>query len=360
MIIERFDPLKKEIFQILDKEGNCKEEFKPPFNNDELKEIFKLMIFVRLSDQKALSLQRQGRMGTYAPVMGQEASQIGSVKALKPEDWLVPSYRESGAMLARGIPLTCIYLYWMGHEIGHKWDKKFKTLPMAVPVGTQSLHGVGLAWAAKLRKEKLASLVFFGDGATSTGDVHEAMNFAGVLRVPVVFFCQNNQYAISVPRRMQCAAETLAQKAYAYGYNGLQVDGNDLFAVYLAVYEALEKARKGGGPTFIESVTYRLGPHTTSDDPTRYRKENELEMWKPLDPVVRFRFYLEKNGLWTSEWEEKITEESRAEIEEMVTEAENTPPPKPEEIFEYTWSQLTPELREQREDLLAALKERRE
>lgn len=360
MLIDQYDPLKKEILKVLDKDGNCREEFKPSLSNDELKDIFRIMIFVRLVDQKALSMQRQGRMGTYAPVLGQEASQIGSAKALKEGDWLVPSYRETAALIARGIPLRNVFLFWMGHEMGNNWDVKFRALPMSVPVGTQALHAVGLAWAAKLRKKREASLVYFGDGATSTGDVHEAMNFAGVFHVPVVFFCQNNQYAISVPRRMQCAAVTLAQKAYGYGYHGLQVDGNDFFAVFLAVNEALEKARSGGGPTFIESITYRLGPHTTSDDPSRYREEKELEMWKPLDPLVRFRFYLKKTGLWTTEWEDKITEECRTEIEQEVTEAENTPPPKPEEIFEYSLAHLTADLEEQREDLLSAVKEKGE
>lgn len=358
MIIDQYDPFKKQILSVLDKDGNFKQEFKSPFNDSELKDLFRLMIFTRLADQKALAMQRQGRMGTYAPVMGQEASQIGSAKALQQEDWLIPSYRETGALITRGIPLHHIYLYWIGNEMASRWEKKFNALPMSVPVGSQSLHAVGIAWACKLRQKKAAALVYFGDGATSTGDVHEAMNFAGVFHLPVVFFCQNNQYAISVPRRSQSAAETLAQKASAYGYHGLQVDGNDLFAVHLAVSEALEKARNGGGPTFVESLTYRLGPHTTSDDPTRYREEKELELWKPLDPLIRVRCYLEKKGLWTSAWEEKVTEESRNEIEQEVSEAENAPPPKPEEIFEYTFSGLTPDLTEQRDDLLSALKER--
>jgi len=227
-------------------------------------------------------------MGTYAPLWGQEACQI-AVAALGPEDWLVPAYRELGAMWLRGVPLPTIYRYWIGDERGSVWDEELRVLPVAIPVGSQALHAVGLAWAMKLRWEPAVVLVYFGDGATSEGEVLEAFNFAGVFQTPTVFFCSNNQFAISVPRKGQTAARTIAQKAVGFGFPGIQIYGNDLLAVYGAVREAAERARAGQGPTLIEALTYRLGPHTTADDPTRYRDDAEVQQMKPFDPLLRVR-----------------------------------------------------------------------
>jgi pyruvate dehydrogenase E1 component alpha subunit len=228
-------------------------------------------------------------------------------------------------------------------------------MPVSVPVGTQTLHAVGLAWAGKLKGEKIVSIVYFGDGATSKGDFHEAMNFAGVFKTPTIFFCQNNQYAISVPRSLQTASKTIAQKAIAYGFDGIQVDGNDLFAVFAATKEAVEKARSGGGPTLIEGVTFRFGPHTTADDPTKYRTEKEIEPWKPLDPLVRLRLYLKEKGLWNEGVEQRLTEEAQKDIDQAVKDAEAVPVPEVEDIFKYVFAEMTPQLREQMEYLKSTL-----
>lgn len=300
-------------------------------------------------------LQRQGRFGTYAPIWGQEACQVGSAYALQKGDWVVPAFREIGATLMMGISLKSFYLYWMGNEMGSRAPEGMNVMPVSVPVGTQTLHAVGVAWAAKLRGEKVVALVFFGDGATSKGDFHEAMNFAGVFKTPTVFFCQNNQFAISVPRSLQTASKTIAQKAIAYGCDGIQVDGNDLFAVYLATKEAVEKARSGGGPTLIEGVTYRFGPHTTADDPTKYRTEAEIEPWKPLDPFVRLRFYLGEKGMWDEEIENRLTAEAQKEIDQAVKDAEAVPSPQVEEIFQYVFAEMPHPLKEQLEYLKSTL-----
>jgi pyruvate dehydrogenase E1 component alpha subunit len=212
-----------------------------------------------------------------------------------------------------------------------------------------------LAWAGKLKGEKIVSIVYFGDGATSKGDFHEAMNFAGVFKTPTIFFCQNNQYAISVPRSLQTASKTIAQKAIAYGFDGIQVDGNDLFAVFAATKEAVEKARSGGGPTLIEGVTFRFGPHTTADDPTKYRTEKEIEPWKPLDPLVRLRLYLKEKGLWNEGVEQRLTEEAQKDIDQAVKDAEAVPVPEVEDIFKYVFAEMTPQLREQMEYLKSTL-----
>jgi pyruvate dehydrogenase E1 component alpha subunit len=209
-----------------------------------------------------------------------------------------------------------------------------------------------------LQGDKICTVAYFGDGGTSEGDFHEAMNFAGVFQAPIIFFCQNNQYAISVPRKIQTAAKTLAQKAIAYGFDGIQVDGNDLFAVYAATREARDKAISGGGPTMIEAVTYRFGPHTTADDPTKYRDDAELEEWKPLDPLLRLQRYLQGKGLWSEDWEAQIKGEAEKSIDQAVQEAESVAAPKPEEIFQYAFAEMTPNLQEQMEGFLASLGEK--
>jgi len=243
----------------------------------------------------------------------------------------------------------------MGNEMGSQEPEGINVMPVSVPVGTQTLHAVGLAWAGKLKGEKIVSIVYFGDGATSKGDFHEAMNFAGVFKTPTIFFCQNNQYAISVPRSLQTASKTIAQKAIAYGFDGIQVDGNDLFAVFAATKEAVEKARSGGGPTLIEGVTFRFGPHTTADDPTKYRKEEEVEPWRPLDPLVRLRLYLKGKGIWNEGVEQRLTEEAQKDIDQAVKDAEAVSVPEVEDIFKYVFAEMTPQLREQMEYLKSTL-----
>lgn len=354
-LTEEYHPLKGKMFQMLKPDGTLQPGMKPPLSDEETVSLFEKMVFIRLADQRAMMLQRQGRFGTYAPCWGQEACQVGSASMLRKGDWIFPAFRELAATLTMGVPLKTFFLYWMGNEMGSRAPEGINVMPVAIPVGTQPLHAVGVAWAAKLKGEKIVTLTYFGDGATSKGDFHEAMNLAGVFKTPTIFFCQNNQFAISVPRKMQTASATLAQKAVAYGFDGIQVDGNDLFAVMAATKEAVEKARSGGGPTFIEGVTFRFGPHTTADDPTKYRTEEEIEPWKPRDPFVRLRLYLKGKGLWNEEAEERATEEGQKQIDEAVKEAEAVPAPAPEEIFQYVFAEMTPPLKEQLEYLKTTL-----
>ncbi len=354
-LFEDYDPLTGKMFQILKPDGSLLPGKKPPLSDQETLTLYQKMVSIRLADQRGLMLQRQGRFGTYAPIWGQEACQVGSTHALQKGDWVFPAFREIGAALMMGISLKNFYLYWMGNEMGSRAPEGINVLPVSVPVGTQTLHAVGAAWAAKIKGEKIVTLVFFGDGATSKGDFHEAMNFAGVFKIPTIFFCQNNQFAISVPRSLQTASKTIAQKAIAYGFEGIQVDGNDLFAVFTATKEAVEKARSGQGPTLIEGVTYRFGPHTTADDPTKYRTEEEVEPWKPLDPLVRLRYYLKGKGLWDEGVENKLTEEAQKEIDQAVKEAEAVPLPPVEEIFNYVFAEMTQPLKEQLEYLKSTL-----
>jgi len=354
-LMEEYDPLKGKMFQILKPDGTLQSGQKPPINDQETLALYQKMVLIRLADQRCLSLQRQGRFGTYAPIWGQEACQLGSTYVLKKGDWVVPAFREIGATVMMGVPLKHFLLYWMGNEMGSRAPDGINVMPVSVPVGSQTLHAVGTAWGAKLKGDKIVSVVYFGDGATSEGDFHEAMNFAGVFKTPTIFFCQNNQYAISVPRSMQTASKTLAQKAVAYGFDGIQVDGNDLFGVIVATREAVEKARSGGGPTLIEGVTFRFGPHTTADDPTKYRTEKEIEPWKPLDPLIRLKFYLKEKGLWSEEVEQKASEQAQKEIDQAVKDAEAVPPPTVEDIFKYVFAEMTPPLREQLEYLKTTL-----
>jgi pyruvate dehydrogenase E1 component alpha subunit len=354
-LFEDYHPLKGRMFQILKPDGTLHPGQTPPISDQETFTLYQKMVFIRLADQRALMLQRQGRLGTYAPIWGQEACQVGSTVVLQKEDWIFPAFREIGAALMMGISLKNFMLYWMGNEIGSRAPDGINVMPVSIPVGTHPLHAVGTAWAAKLKGDKIVTLTFFGDGATSKGDFHEAMNFAGVYKAPTIFFCQNNQYAISVPRSLQTASKTIAQKAIAYGFDGIQVDGNDLFAVFVATKEAVEKARAGGGPTLIEGVTFRFGPHTTADDPTKYRTEKEIEPWKPLDPLARLKLYLSSKGLWSEEVEQRITEEAQKEIDQAVKDAESIPPPVPDEMFTSVFAEMTPQLKEQLEYLKSTL-----
>ena len=357
-MIEKYDPLKGEMLRILHPDGRLDESLRPDLSDPTVQELYRKMALIRLADQRAVSLQRQGRSGTHAPIMGQEAAQVGSAWALEKGDWVFPSFRDIAAMWMHGVPLKNIYLFLMGNEMGHHMPPGINVLPISIPVGSHPLHAVGVAWAAKYQKEKICTVAYFGDGATSEGDFHEAMNFAGVFQTPTIFFCQNNQYAISVPRTRQTAAKTLAQKAIAYGFSGIQVDGNDLFAVYAATREARERALAGLGPTMIEAVTYRVGAHTTADDPTKYREDAELEQWKGLDPLLRLQKYLQGKGLWSEGEEEKIKAEAEEVIHQAVQEAEQFPAPQPEDIFRHTFAEVPPNLQEQMNDFLDFLKEK--
>ena len=342
---------KIEYLQILDENGNCDESLMPKISNDEIKKLYEMIILIRVFDQKAFNMQRQGRLGTYIQFKGQEACQVGSAMALKDNDFVFPMYRNSGLLIARKQPIVQVLQYWSGDERGQRSPDNVNNFPIAIPVGTQEIHAVGAALAAKLRGTKQVAATFFGDGATSKGDFHEALNFAGVYQAPVVFICENNQFAISVPRSKQTHAETLAQKAIAYGFEGIQVDGMDIFAVYKAAKDAVDKARNGKGPTFIECYTYRMADHSTSDDASRYRTKEEVEQWAKKDSVERLEKYMRKKNLLDDSYKEKVLKQSQEIIEKAVTEFEKLTAPDPKDIFKYTFAEMTPQQKEEMKDI---------
>lgn len=350
--------MENKMLRILDEKGKVNPELEPKLKKNVLIQMYKFMVFSRIADEKAFSLQREGRMRTYAQLRGQEASQIGSSYALRDDDWIFPGYRNLGAMVVRGLPLEYIYLYWMGNEEGSRIPDNVNVFPVSIPVGSQIPIGVGFSNAVKLKKGKAVTLIYFGDGATSEGDFHEGMNLAGVFKTPTVFFCENNQWAISVPRSKQTASETIAQKAIAYGFNGILVDGNDVLAVYSAVKDAVRKAANGEGPTLIEAYTYRMCDHTTADDATRYRDEDEVKKWIDKDPVKRFKLYLELKGLLDNTLENKIKKEAEQLVDSAVKKAEATPHPMPEDIFKYTYAEMPQHLQDELEELNESLKEK--
>ena len=350
MFLDKFDPLKGQMVQILDEEGNHKEDLLPKELTPEVvKGLYEKILFVRLTNERVLKLQRQGRMGTFASIRGQEACQIGSEYAIEKSDWIVPAFREHGAIWAHGVPMDKVLLYWRGNEEGSHIPDGVNVLPPSIPVGSQMLHAVGLSWAAKMRGEKQIAVTYFGDGATSEGDFHEAMNFAGVFKTPTILICQNNQYAISVPRSNQTASKTLAQKAIAYNMPGVLVDGNDLFAMYAVTKEAADRARRGDGATLIEAYTYRLDDHTTSDDSTKYRQKSEVESWVPRDPMTRLQKYLTKVKIWNQKYEDELKEKFTKEIDTIVEKIESAPDQTLEQLFGYTYAQMTPQQQKQLE-----------
>ncbi len=350
-MIEHFNPLEGKFLQVLDKDGNVDKLLEPKLSPADLKKIYGIMVLTRMADTKALALQRSGRMGTFAQVLGQEA-QVAVGLAMQKQDWFFPSFRELGILLCRGSPLEGFYMVFMGCEEGNRSPKEINNFSVSVPVGSQTVHAVGVAMAAQIRGDKVVSVVAFGDGGTSEGDFHEAMNFAGVFKAPCVFFCQNNQWAISTPRTIQTASKTIAQKAIAYGFQGIQVDGNDPLAIYVAMKEAVNHARQGKGPTLIESLTYRMGAHTTADDPTLYRSDKEVKYWQERDPIKRFRIYLQKKGIWNKKYEEELGKKCTKQIEDAVVKAEKiAAATKPGDMFKYMYAEMTPGLKEQLEYL---------
>jgi pyruvate dehydrogenase E1 component alpha subunit len=338
-----------EYLSILDSDGNLDTALEPKLADTDLRSLYRAMLLARRLDERMVRLQRQGRIGTFAPTKGQEASQLGSVFTLRPTDWMVPSFRETAAMIWRGWPIEKLLLFFAGYLEGGQPAPDQRDLPITIPVATQLPHAVGLAYAAQYRGDDVVAMAYFGDGATSEGDFHEAMNFAGVWHVPVVFVCQNNQWAISVPLKKQTHSRTIAQKALAYGLPGIQVDGNDVLAVYVAAREAVDRARAGDGPTLIECVTYRLGVHTTADDPTKYRSNEEVAMWEKKDPLTRFRAYLEKRNLLEEGLEQRVDDD----IVDAVRRFEATPPADPSTMFDHVYAELTPNLEAQRDELAA-------
>ncbi len=354
-------PYRVKHLSILDENGQVDKNLEPDMPDDLLKKLYRAMVLGRRFDERMLTMQRQGRIGTFAPLKGQEASQIGTVAALTKEDWLVPSFRETAAEIMRGKTMENVLLMYGGYNEGGYIPEDIRNLPVAVPVGTQMLHAAGIAYGIKYRQEKQVVMTFFGDGATSEGDFHEAMNFSSVFQLPVIFVCQNNHWAISVPRSKQTRSKTLAQKALAYDMPGVQVDGNDILACYAAAKEAVERARSGGGPTMIENVTYRLSVHTTADDPKKYRKEEEVEEWAKKDPIVRFQKYLKDRGALSEDDVAAIEEETKAEIKAAEDGwAERTSKPvDPLAMFDFAYEKLPPGLVAQREELKRELEEKR-
>ncbi len=328
----------------------------PGLSRADAERLYRGMMLERILDDRMLGLQRQGRIGFYGPSVGQEAAIVAAAMAMEKDDWIVPQYREPGAALARGMPLKEMLCQFMtnsgdpnkGRQMPcHYVYRKGNFLSISSPVGTQIPHAVGIAWAMKLRKARDAVLVYFGDGATSTPDFHVAMNFAGVFRVPCVFLCNNNQWAISLPVARQTATATLAEKAAAYGLPGVRVDGMDALAVYGAVRRAATAARAGDGPTLVEALTYRFGPHSSSDDPARYRDESEAAAWRARDPLVRFRRFLEKQGGWDDEREARLEKDIGDDITRAVAEAEAMPPVPVDLFFEDVYAGETWNLREE-------------
>jgi len=350
---------KVEYRSILNDKGQLDKELEPDIGEDVLLKLHRTMLLARRFDERILNLQRQGRIGTFAPIKGQEAAQLGTIAHLRPSDWMVPAFRETAAELWRGRSLESIIIYNNGFGEGVDIPEDRNDLPISVPVGSQVIHAVGLGWAAKYRQKDDVAMTYFGDGATSEGDFHEGLNFAAVFQAPVIFVCQNNHWAISMPLAKQTRSKTLAQKALAYGLPGIQVDGNDILAVYAAAQEAVQRARTGGGPTLIECVTYRLAMHTTADDPTRYRSDEEVEKWSQRDPLPRFQKYLSDKGLLSEKKRLEVESEIMEEIQTAVDSAEKQMEAlgDPIDMFEHAYAEMPPYLKEQKADLARELSE---
>lgn len=348
VMFKEYTPLKNKMFQVMDDNGKIiNPAWMPEIEPEKLVRIYKDMLFARTADLQIVSYQRQGRIYTYPPNYGQEAIAAAAGALIKDHDWMVPAFRELGTMLAKGVTLKEMFLYFMGNEEGSNFKNANFTLPISVPIASQLVHAAGIGYAINYNKEKKVVYAFVGDGGTSEGDFHEAVNFAGVWKVPVIFIIQNNQYGISTPTRMQTASENLAVKAVAYGVKGIQVDGNDIFAMYKVIEESAKLCLNGDGPVLIEAVTYRKGAHTTSDDPTKYRTKEEEDAWEEKDPLKRLRLYLIENGLWSDKEESKIIPQYKEEIDRQFIEAENHPPYPKEDVFRHLYSEMPDDLKEQ-------------
>ena len=342
--------------EILSSDGTVDEALMPKIKDDLLLKMYRLMYQIRAFDERAILLQRSGRLGTYPMITGQEATQCVPPLALKPSDWAVPTYRGGGVYFARGMRMRYALLYWAGDDRGTHFPDGSNDMIFSIPVGTHLTQVMGLAWAEKLKKKGGVAMTYCGDGTSSKGDLHEALTFAGQFKLPAVYIIENNGWAISVPRSRQSASQTLAQKAWGYGVAGLQVDGNDPLAVYKAATEAVARARKGEGATLIECETYRMSHHTTADDATRYRSDKELDSWRKKDPISRMKKFLAARKLWNEQKEKALAKETASWIDGEVSAYENFPPPNPLDMFANNYERATWPLVEQRAQLEELLK----
>lgn len=353
--------LREDCYRVLHEDNSADSKKAPKIGKELLLKMYRNMVLTRLYDERGMMLQRQGRIGFTVPSFGQEAIQTGSVASLDEKDWVFPSYREPGIFMYRGASLYHMFCNLFGNQAdickGHQMPVHYsfaalRLFSVSSPIATQVIQAVGAAMAFKIRREKQISIAYFGDGATSENDFHSGMTFAGAFKTPTVFVCVNNQYAISVPVHKQTGARRLADKAIGYGMPGVAVDGNDILAVYQVVGEAVERARNGEGPTLIECVTFRMGPHSSSDDPARYRDEKLYDAWKQRDPITRFRKYLTKKKLWDDAKESEIQEKLKREIAQVLEKAEKEPLPGLDSIFEGVFRERTPQLEKQLRELL--------
>lgn len=349
-----------ELLNVIDAKTKGKPSPPKGISAEQMQRLYRLMKLTRMLDDRAMRLQRQGRIGFYVPSIGQEACAVGSAFPLGEKDWSFPSYREPGAALTLGVKVQDMVNEWYGNAEDvtkgrqmpvHYSFAKQRFVSISSPIGTQIVQATGAAMAMQIRKDKGVAVTWFGDGATSSNDFHSGLNFAGVYKAPVVFFCTNNQWAISCPLSQQTASATIAEKAVAYGFPGVRVDGNDVLAVVQATQAAVDRARRGDGPTLIEALSFRLGPHSSSDDPTRYRPKAEVDEWQQRDPIERLKGYLEKLQLWSPAQDEKLTAEINEEIAAAVAHAENVPMPASASLFEDVYAEMPKALAEQQERL---------
>lgn len=348
MTIQQIDPGLVP-YQILDAEGNLVGDV-PDLSDERMLALYRYMQLGRLFSNKIIAMQRQGRATTFGSLAGQEATAVGLAAPLQTQDWLATSYREIASLFVKGVPLATVAYSFRGFT-PRDWPGETHCLPIQIVIGTQMLHAVGLAMAAKIAGDPVIAVGVCGDGATSEGDFNEALNFAGVFHAPVVLVVQNNGWAISVPRHKQSAAQTLAARGAGFGIPSVLVDGNDILAVYDVMQQAINRARSGEGPTLVETLTYRIGAHTTADDPTRYRDAAEVAAWHARDPITRFQRFLIKRDLLTEDQVQQIIADLEEEINEAISEAEAMPPMAPDSFFDYTMAELPPRLQEERADL---------
>ncbi len=350
-----------EILQVIRPDGEYDSKLEPNLRVEDLRRMYRFMLLVRRFDERMMLLQRQGRIGFFIDSTGQEAAQIGTASAFTSNDWVYVSYRDAGVCLVKGVPLKGLVDQLManaddpnkGRQMGTHWGYRDQNVvSISSPVASRLPQAVGTAYAAKFKKDNVVTLTSFGDGATSQGEFHAAMNFAGVYKLPVVFLCENNQYAISTPVRRQTASANIAMKAEAYGFEGVLVDGNDVLACYKAAKAAIDKARSGGGPTLVEAVTYRMSGHSSSDDPNKYRSPEEVELWKTRDPITRFRAYLIKKGLLTEQEDTSLRQDVEDELVSTIKASEKVPKPTPNSMFTGVYAEMPWHIKEEADELM--------